>query len=324
MNHFSSNMLSSNMFGWNKANYGYGPMKPSVKKKIPPPETELEEMSVEQVCNWLQKFGISRNWCNSDIKANVESFRQLNIDGRQLVTLTPESLRNMNIVWKLGHKLAITNAIKELRNSTVDVMEKYKKTLDRYKQSSTSEASEEKPQSEPLFERGKLEALKKRYMRPKEDGSKPQGSLKYLKPKAIGVGKLSESDASYISLKSSPITQNTKTPGTMSEEKLFTSTKLEEGDKLDLPGCSSYGKEDQSTGLCDKVRDSYVLDAPVEEPKTIKVLSDSDEADNYRDPYNVTEPRTKAQKNACSKGLGADSSTSSSESSPGSESSSDY
>jgi len=205
-------------------------------------------------------------------------------------------------------------------------MKKYQKTCDRYQQVSTSEASEENPQSEPLFERGKLEAsLKKRQRRPKEDCWKLQGSLTYPKPKAIGEVKLSESDESLISRKSCPIiTQSTKTPGIMSEEKLFTSTKLEEGNKVDLPGSSSSGKEDQSTGLGDKARDSYVVDAPKEEPKPIKVLSDSDEADNYRDQYNDTEPWTKAQKTACSKGVEADSSTASSESSPEDESSSDY
>jgi len=276
----------------------YSPMsmRPPVKKKIPSPETEFEDMSVDQVCNWIGEFGTSQGWCNSDTYTYVESFRLKKIDGRQLVCLTPEDFLEMNMVKKLGHKIAIVRAVKELKNSAVNVMERYHKTCARDpsfygKQVSSQSSCEWSTNSEPVrqFERGKLGALKKRYTRPREaNGYKPLRGLKLIKKKANEDGRLSESDESCISQKSLPVTHSTQTRVISSKDKLYTSTKLKEGTDLDLPVCSIDPKEEQNTGVCDydslkKVRVSYVLDAPEEEPKEINDLTDSDEADNYRD-----------------------------------------
>eukprot|EP00495_Collosphaeridae_sp_1-RS-2012_P005510 TRINITY_DN4934_c0_g1_i1.p1 TRINITY_DN4934_c0_g1~~TRINITY_DN4934_c0_g1_i1.p1 ORF type:complete len:169 (-),score=15.46 TRINITY_DN4934_c0_g1_i1:184-657(-) len=156
----------------------------------------------------------------------------------------------MKIVWKLGHKIEITRAVKNLRNSAVNVMKKYFSARDLAEVGKQVSSSEERATSEPLpvgrrkFERGKVGTHRKRWMRPIEaNGYKPKGGLKPSENEEVERSGC-ESDQSFRSQKSMP-TYSAETRGISSGYKISTPTSntLKEGENLDLSISKSHQQD---------------------------------------------------------------------------------
>jgi len=82
----------------------------------PHPNTEIQLMSVLQTRDWIWNLGSTLGWDFKDSWANAISFCENKIDGSQLVNMDVKDLCRLKIARKLGHKIAIINAVKTLKN----------------------------------------------------------------------------------------------------------------------------------------------------------------------------------------------------------------
>lgn len=169
-------------------------------------------------------------------------------------------------------------------------------------------SSEERAISEPSpvrrFERGKAGRVRSR----EGNSYKPIGRWKQTENKVDSQGSLFESDVSSRSLRSMPIIYDPETPAISLRDKPSTSDTLGQGEKLDLIPRKSHTPNHQNAGDNDKVRVSYVHEEPKKEPKEIRDLSDSDEAETYVNPCNVIARKNLATKTAESSSSDAESS----------------
>lgn len=84
--------------------------------KYPYLDTNIQLMSVLQTRDWIWNLGSSLGWDFKDSWANAISFCENRIDGSQLVNMDIKDLCKLKIVKKLGHKIAIVNTVKTLKN----------------------------------------------------------------------------------------------------------------------------------------------------------------------------------------------------------------
>lgn len=249
------------------------------KKKTPSPETDIYLMSVDQVCNWIEKLGVSLNWDRKDWFAYKESFRQKEIDGSQLVALQINDFKKLNIVKKLGHKIAIVRAVKVLKDRPVNLIEIYKKRCDMYSYGKLSSSEKnEKQRSEPIPK------PKNKFGRKKSKKSRKKWYLTHTSNKANEDGKLHESDSRSFTQKSGPEIQRNQKVAMSSNDDISSSILVGVRKKPgNLAACRSDQKEKKNAGIIynandmTKARDSKVVDAPVEEPKEITILTDSED-----------------------------------------------
>jgi len=78
----------------------------------PHPETAICWMTVKQACKWIWQLGGFFKWNWADRLANSWSFIEKKIDGRKLVSFEVEDFKRINIIKKLGHRLAIIKVVK--------------------------------------------------------------------------------------------------------------------------------------------------------------------------------------------------------------------
>jgi len=86
--------------------------------KYPYPNTEIHLMSVLQTRDWIWNLGSSLHWAYKESWFYAISFCNKQIDGNQLVNMDVEDLRKLNIVKKLGHRLAIVKAVKAIQRKS--------------------------------------------------------------------------------------------------------------------------------------------------------------------------------------------------------------
>jgi len=93
---------------------------------MPPPRIPIYHMDVEELATWVKDFANFKQWSEADKYA--KSFLKKGIDGKKLIRMTNNQLWMQLQIAKLGHRLEILRAVKELRsmqNRCADAMERY-------------------------------------------------------------------------------------------------------------------------------------------------------------------------------------------------------
>jgi len=71
----------------------------------------LVDNTVDDIAEWICNLAVSKNWGTA--ASYSELFKQNKIDGRKIVSLQNEDLKNIIRIPKLGHRLAIIKAVKD-------------------------------------------------------------------------------------------------------------------------------------------------------------------------------------------------------------------
>jgi len=88
------------------------PIIPSqnTQQKHPSFSKPVLENTVDDIAEWICKLACSKNWGKA--ASYSELFKRNKIDGRKIVSLQNEELKNIIRIPKLGHRLAIIKAVK--------------------------------------------------------------------------------------------------------------------------------------------------------------------------------------------------------------------
>jgi len=83
---------------------------------VVPTVPSVHQMSVEQTAGWIQRLAYAKQWEQADEYA--KSFIENNVTGLRLLSLTTQSLATDLNIRKLGHRMDIIDAIRDLVKAT--------------------------------------------------------------------------------------------------------------------------------------------------------------------------------------------------------------
>jgi len=102
------------------------PVQVQELSSMPPPRIPIYQMDVHELATWIRDFAKFKHWSEADQYAN--SFRAKRIDGKKLIGMDNNQLWMQLQIAKLGHRLEILRAVRELRSirsRCADAMERY-------------------------------------------------------------------------------------------------------------------------------------------------------------------------------------------------------
>lgn len=104
------------------------------------PDIPFHKMNVEDLAIWVGELASSLSW--TEAGEYTESFRQKEVSGEQILKMDSKTLRDDLNIRKLGHRLEILRAVKELvpnpEAQCAEAMERYQSTISTYTDSDTS------------------------------------------------------------------------------------------------------------------------------------------------------------------------------------------